>query len=102
MIPATVIVGGQVRHEKLARWRQCFDGALEWLRVDRDGSHSATLLVGRIHAGRVGALILLDGLIDHAFAVPVVAAARRRHVPIVYAGRAGLARVAEILAAISE
>jgi hypothetical protein len=101
MTRTTIILGGQIRHEKLARWRQRFVGALEWLRVDRDGSHRARPLVARIHDGRVGALILLDGLIDHAFSAPVVAAARRRHVPILYAGRAGLARVAELLETIS-
>jgi len=93
-----VIVGGLVRREKLERWRRASNLMIEWVTVDPSAAHASRRLAQRIRAGGVLAVVVLDGLLDHASFVPIIAAARQLNILVYFAGRAGVARVAQIIA----
>lgn len=85
-----VVVGGVARPEKLARVRKITAIAVEWLGLDAGRSAAAvTALAKRIRDGRLGALVLLNGLMDHKQSEPLMSAAREVGLPVAYADKAG-------------
>lgn len=80
-----VIIGGEPDTTKLRRLRADLSIDLDWIGIDRAWS-----LVARIGGGTIRGIVQLEGLVSHAGMRPVLRAARRRGVPVVYARRGGL------------
>jgi hypothetical protein len=85
-----VMVGGLVKREKLDRVRARTGIEVEWIGLAAGKSAAAvTALAKRIRAGRLAALVLLNGLMNHKESEPLVAAAREVDLPVAYADKAG-------------
>jgi hypothetical protein len=85
-----VMVGGLVKREKLDRVRARTGIEVEWIGLAAGKSAAAvTALAKRIRAGRLAALVLLNGLMSHKESEPLVAAAREVGLPVAYADKAG-------------
>lgn len=80
-----VIVGGEPDPVKLDRLGGEFGVVLDWIAIDRAWS-----LVDRLHGGAVRGIVQLEGLVSHSGMRPVLRAARRHGVPVLYARRGGL------------
>jgi hypothetical protein len=64
--------------------------ALTWVGLEAGRSASAvTALAKRIRDGRLAALVLLNGLMDHKQSEPLLIAAREVGLPVAYADKAG-------------
>lgn len=84
------LVGGVVKNEKLERVRARTGIEVEWIGLDAGKSAAAvTALAKRIRDGRLAALVLLNGLMDHKQSEPLVTAARETGLPVAYADKAG-------------
>jgi hypothetical protein len=70
--------------------------------TERDGVSAIGNLPKRIRQGRVGAVIILDRVIQHKHSEPVLAAARDSSVPVGFAGQGGRASLLRALAQIEE
>lgn len=92
-----VVVGGEVRSEKLDRLKTTSRLNVEWTPMS-----CVARLDGRVRRALVGALIILDGLVDHSRLASVVDAARRGRVPIAYAGKGGIASLETALLKLDE
>ncbi len=87
---ALVVVGGVVKAEKLERLRKSTGIEVEWIGLDVGKSASTVAaLAKRIRGGRLAALVLLNGLMDHKQSEPLMSAARDVGLPVVYADKAG-------------
>lgn len=85
-----LLVGGTVKNDKLDRVRRRTGIAIEWVGLDAGKSAAAVAsLAKRIRAGKVSALVLLNGLLNHKQSEPVLAAAREVDLPLAYADKAG-------------
>jgi hypothetical protein len=84
-----VVVGGAGR--KATSLPRELEERLEWIDTTRQGTVAIGNLTQRIRSGRVGALVLLEGLVGHRHSEPLVAAAREASIPLVYAGKGGRA-----------
>ena len=85
-----VMVGGIVKREKLDRVRARTGIEVEWIGLAAGKSPQAVAsLAKRIREGRLAALVLLNGLMDHKQSEPLVAAAREVDLPVAYADKAG-------------
>ncbi len=62
---------------------------LEWIDTTRQGTHAIGNLAQRVKAGRVGALVLMEGLVGHRHSDPITHAAREANIPFEYAGKGG-------------
>lgn len=92
----TLIVGGIVKQEKLARLRADVgpDIDLAWTALDAGRSSSAVAsIAARLRSGRIDRLVLLEGLLDHKQSEPIVAAAREAGALFAYAHKGGLSSV---------
>lgn len=100
--PRTLIVGGIVKHEKLARLRAETGIDLAWIALDTGRSAAAVAsIASRLRARRIDRVVLLEGLLegllDHKQSEPIVAAAREVAAPIAYARKGGLSSVRQAL-----
>lgn len=85
-----VMVGGLVKREKLDRVRARTGIEVEWIGLAAGKSPQAVAaLAKRIREGRLAALVLLNGLVDHKQSDPLIAAAREVDLPVAYADKAG-------------
>jgi hypothetical protein len=84
-----VVVGGVAKPEKLAELPATLRGATEWIDTTRQGTHAIGNLERRIRDGRVGAVIVLEGLVSHRHSEPILGAARLADVPHARAGKGG-------------
>jgi hypothetical protein len=85
-----VLVGGVVKNEKLDRVRRRTGIDVEWIGLDAGKSAAAVAaLAKRIRDGRLAALVLLNGLMDHKQSDPLMSAAREVGLPVAYADKAG-------------
>jgi hypothetical protein len=85
-----VLVGGVVKNEKLDRVRARTGIEVDWVGLDVGKSAAAvTALAKRIRDGRLAALVLLNGLLDHKQSEPLISAARDVGLPVAYADKAG-------------
>ena len=84
-----VVVGGVARR---ATWLPHeLEERIEWIDTTRQGTVAIGNLTQRIRSGRVGALVLLEGLVGHRHSEPLVSAAREAGLPLAYAGKGGRA-----------
>jgi hypothetical protein len=93
-----VILGGQVRRRKLDRWCVASGLQLDWVRMDPSAGHATRALVAQMRVGSIVAIIILDGLADHASLKPVLATSRSLGIPVAYGHKAGIARMRRVLA----
>ena len=97
-----VLLGGVVRQEKLERLSARLGFEPEWLDTKRNGTVAIGALAVRVRDGRVGALVLLDGLVGHQHVEPVLRAARAGNVPVSYGDKAGKASLDAALRELEE
>jgi hypothetical protein len=86
---AIVIAGGLCKDAKLKTIQRRFGVQVEWHEIDSDSSRDVEALVGRIRSGRVGAVVILHGLMAHKVWDQIVFACTRSGVPYANAGRGG-------------
>jgi hypothetical protein len=84
-----VIVGGASPLGKTHRLPEVLVSQIEWVDTRHQGTHAIGNLERRIREGRVAALILVEGLVQHRHTDPLVSAARGAQVPYAYAGKGG-------------
>jgi hypothetical protein len=84
-----VVVGGVARMERVSFAPREVRDTIEWIDTTRHGTHAIGNLAQRIRARRVGALVMMEGLVGHRHSEPVVGAARVASVPVAYAGKGG-------------
>ncbi len=89
-----VLVGGVVRRDRIAFAPPEVLDRLEWIDTTRQGTHAIGNLAQRVKAGRVGALVLMEGLVGHRHSDPITHAAREANIPFEYAGKGGRAALA--------
>jgi hypothetical protein len=87
---AVVMVGGVVKNDKLDRVRRRTEIDVEWIGLDAGKSDKAvSALAKRVREGRLAALVVLNGLMNHKDYEPLIAAAREVDLPVAYADKAG-------------
>jgi hypothetical protein len=86
-----LLAGGILIQEKLANVKERFGFDIEWHEIDHDNPRASQTLVQRIRAGKVGALILLEGVMRHSTYKPVVEACNNTRVPYAMGDKAGIA-----------
>ena len=92
-----VLVGGLCKQQKLDSIEERFGFEVEWHEIDNDSPNDVDSIVRRIRAGRVGAVILLKGLMGHRTSKNVIAACHTCNVPLVTGGRAGTGDIEQAL-----
>ncbi len=97
-----VLVGGVVRRDRLGFVPREVLEKLEWIDTTRQGTHAIGNLAQRMKAGRVGALILMEGLVGHRHSDPLVHASREVGIPFEYAGKGGRAALARAFISINQ
>ena len=86
---ALVITGGLRKEAKLRVIQQRFGVPVEWHEIDSDSQRDVEAIVNRIRAGRVGAVILLTGLMAHKVREKIVQACSQYNVPYTTADKGG-------------
>jgi len=84
-----VLVGGLCKRQKLDAIQERYSMQIEWHEIDDDSPNDVEAVVRRIRSGRIGAVILLKGLMGHKSSRNVIAACHTCNVPLVTGGRAG-------------
>lgn len=84
-----VIVGGPPHLERLSSLSLDTEHTVEWVDTTRQGTHAIGNLERRIRDGRISALLILEGLVQHRHSDPLVSTARVTHVPVAYGGKGG-------------
>lgn len=97
-----VIVGGVVRSERLEFAPREVMERVEWVDTTRQGTHAIGNLPQRIKAGRVAALVMMEGLIGHRHSEPLVHVAREVGLPLEFAGKGGRAALARAFISINQ
>lgn len=92
-----VVVGGKPHPERMAGPDGPLGQRLEWVDTQSNGSSAIGNLAQRMRQGRVGALVVLEGLISHKHSDPLVQAARVSGTPHAYGGKGGQAAVRRAL-----
>lgn len=86
---ALVIAGGLRKEAKLRLIQQRFGVPVEWHEIDSDAQRDVEAIVNRIRSGRVGAVILLTGLMAHKVREKIVGACAQYNVPYTTAATGG-------------
>jgi hypothetical protein len=73
------------------------EGQVEWVDTTRQGTHAIGNLERRIKDKRIGALLILEGLVQHRHSDPLVSTARGAHIPHAYGGKGGRSAIAHAL-----
>ncbi len=94
---APLVVVGGASDAKRRSLPESLRSQVEWVDTSREGSHAIGNLAQRIRQRRVGALIILDGLVGHKHSEPLVSAARGAKVPTAYANKGGSAALTRAL-----
>lgn len=84
-----VVVGGSSPLSKSRIVPKELIQRIEWVDTRHQGTHAIGNLERRIREGRVSALILVEGMVQHRHTDPLVSAARAAQVPCAYAGKGG-------------
>ncbi len=79
-------LGSRARLEALSRELELEP---EWIDTSQHSVASVGNLERRIRDGRVGALVLMEGNLNHKHTEPLVSAARLKSLPLSYAGKGG-------------
>jgi hypothetical protein len=86
---ALVITGGLRKEAKLRLIQQRFGVSVEWHEIDSDSSGDVDAIVNRIRSGRVGAVIILNGLMAHKVKDRIVRACSQYSILYSWADRGG-------------
>ncbi len=86
-----LLAGGLVIPQKLKSIKERFGLNVEWHEIDHDNPRASQTLMLRIRAGRVGAVILLEGIMRHSTYKPVVESCHINGVPYAMGDKAGVA-----------
>ena len=86
---ALVIAGGLRKEAKLQAIQQRFGVTIEWHEIDSDAQRDVEAIVNRLRSGRVGAVVILNGLMAHKVWGKIVAACAQYNVPYVTAATGG-------------
>jgi|HubBroStandDraft_2_1064218.scaffolds.fasta_scaffold496595_2 hypothetical protein len=86
---ALVITGGLRKESKLKLIEQRFGVQVDWHEIDSDSSRAVDAIVNRLRSGRVGAVVLLNGLMAHKVANRITQACNQYGVPFATADRGG-------------
>ena len=97
-----VVIGALAGRRRTDAFPQALEARTEWVDTERDGVHAIGNLPQRIRQGRVGALVILDKLVQHKHTDPVIAAARESHTPVGFAGKGGRASLLRALTELDE
>lgn len=94
---AIVVVGGLRKEAKLQALQRRFGVQVEWHEIDSDAPCEVDSIVGRIRSGRVGAVILLTGLMAHKVREKIVPVCNQYNVPYSTAATGGIGAVEQAL-----
>lgn len=97
-----VVVGGPPHLERLSQLSAPDTKSIEWIDTTRQGTHAIGNLERRIRDRRIGALILLEGLVQHRHTDPLVSAARSVGLAHAFAGKGGRAALNQALQQLEE
>jgi hypothetical protein len=86
-----LLAGGIIIQEKLKSVQERFGLEVEWHEIDHDNPRASQALMSRIRTGKVGAIILLEGVMRHSTYKPVVEACNLNGVPYAMGDKAGVA-----------
>ena len=86
-----LLAGGILIPEKLKSVQERFGLEVEWHEIDHDNPRASQTLMSRVRAGKVGAVILLEGVMRHSTYKPVVEACNINNVPYAMGDKAGIA-----------
>lgn len=86
-----VVVGGPPHLERLNKLSPPATRSIEWIDTTRQGTHAIGNLERRIRDRRIGALLLLEGLVQHRHTDPLVSAARAVGLAHAFGGKGGRA-----------
>ena len=86
-----LLAGGIVVPEKLKSVQERWGLNVEWHEIDHDNPRASQNLVSRIQMGKVGAVILLEGVMRHSTFRPVTKACSLNGVPYAMGDKAGIA-----------
>jgi hypothetical protein len=92
-----VIVGGTPHPTRLVSLSSNIRAQTEWIDTTHQGTHAIGNLERRIRERRIGALLLLEGLVQHRHSDPLISAARTVDLPHAYGGRGGRATLSSAL-----
>ena len=92
-----VIIGALSGRDKASALPTALSLHAEWIDTERDGAHAVGNLPQRIRQGRVGAVIILDRVVQHKHTDGVMSAAREADVPLAFAGQGGRASLLRAL-----
>lgn len=95
---ALVITGGLRKEAKLRVIQQRFGIEVEWHEIDSDAPRDVEAIVHRIRSGRVGAVVLLTGLMAHKVRDKIVTACSQHAVPYVSADTGGTGAIEQAFA----
>jgi hypothetical protein len=95
---AIVIAGGLRKEAKLRVIQQRFGVQVEWHEIDSDAPREVEAIVSRIRSGRVGAVVLLTGLMAHKVYEKIVQACTACNVPYSTAGTGGTGAIEQAFA----
>lgn len=84
---SVVLVGGVIKNDVLDHVRIHHGLAAEWVGLPGTDAHASRALVERIRSGRVGAVVVLEGLTASNQIKTVVDACKDASVPFAYGGR---------------
>lgn len=84
-----MLVGGIKKSEVLDQIREDYSFEAEWVAAQGVNARAVEAFVDRLRHGRVGAVVVLEGLFGHSQAGPIVSTAKAAGVPFAYGGRAG-------------
>ena len=84
-----VLVGGIKKNEVLDQIRDRYALEAEWVAAQGANARAVEAFVDRLRHGRVGAVVVLEGLFGHSQSGPIVSTAKTAGVPFAYGGRAG-------------
>lgn len=85
------LVGGKVVQEKIRAIHDRFGLDVEWHEIEHDNPRASATFLTRIRAGKLVAIIFLDGLMRNTTYKPLVEACGLHHVMYAMADRAGTA-----------
>ena len=91
LVKPILLAGGILVPDKLKSVQERFGLEVEWHEIDHDNPRASQALVTRIRGGKVGAIILLEGVMRHSTFKSVTEACNLNGVPYAMGDKAGIA-----------
>lgn len=84
-----VLVGGIKKNEVLSQIELRYGVSVEWVAAQGANARAVDAFVARVKHGKLGAVVILEGLFGHSQVIPIVQALKSHEVPFAYGDRAG-------------